>query len=101
MKKSEAMKKSVEVHDYEIINDALAGMDYSFSQGFTDRVMQRLDNRSVDLFSSFKKVALTSAAAVALLVMSVYFTDGSLSLDSLFGLQNYSAEQEFYSLLIN
>ena len=87
--------------DYNLISDALADSDFRFKAGFSDRVMQKIVQQKIDLVSSFTKVALTSAAAVAILIGSVYFTDGSLNFDSLIGLQNYSAEQEFYSLLNN
>lgn len=99
MKKSTAEKKLNEIQDYELINETLANLNFGFREGFSGRVMQKLENRQIDLFSSFKKVALTSVAAVAILIVSVYFTDGSLNLDALFGLHNYSAEEEFYSLL--
>jgi len=85
--------------DYDLISDTLANSDFRFKKGFSERVMQRLEQKKIDLFSSFKMVALTSAAAAVILIVSVYFIDGSLDLDALFGLHNYSAEEEFYSLL--
>lgn len=87
--------------DYNLISKTLADSDFRFKAGFSDRVMRKIGQQRIDLFSSFTKVALTSAAAVAVLIVSVYLTDGSLNLDSLIGLQNYSVEQEFYSLLNN
>jgi len=85
--------------DHNLISDTLSNYNFRFKKGFSDRVIQRLEQKKLDLFSSFKMVALSSAAAVAILIFSVYLIDGSLDIDALFGLHNYSAEEEFYSLL--
>lgn len=96
---SEDLRK--EMADYEKISNSLSGSDFAFNEGFSDRVMHKLKNSQIDLWGSFKSVALSSVAAIAILLISIYFIDGSLNLDSLFGLQGYSVEDEFYSLLNN
>jgi len=99
MKQEKRKQMLKEIEDYSLISEALSNSDFKFKEGFSDRLMQKLDKQNIDLFSRFKRIGYTAAAAVAILVVSVYFTDGSLSLDAFYGLQNYSAEQEFYSLL--
>jgi len=94
---SEAMRK--EMQDYELIRESLASSEPSFGEGFSNRVMQKLAKPQIDLFGSFKNIAISSVAAIALLMISVYFMDGSLDLDALYGIQGYSVEEEFYSFL--
>lgn len=90
-----------EVADYEKIENSLSESDFTFKEGFSDRVMKKLNNSQIDLWGSFKNVALSSVAAIAILLISIYFIDGSINIDSIFGLQGYSVEDEFYSLLNN
>lgn len=94
---SEELRK--EMKDYEAIRGSLASSDFSFDEGFSTRIMQKLVKPQLDLFGSFKNIAISSVAAIALLMISVYFMDGSLDLDALYGLEGYSVEEEFYSFL--
>lgn len=94
---SEKLQK--EMHDYELLRESLANTDFSFGKGFSDRIMQKLEKPQLDLFGSFKNIAISSAAAIALLLISVYFMDGSIDLDALYGIHGYSVEEEFYSFL--
>ncbi len=87
-----------ELKDYETLRRGLMHLDYEFDDDFTGKLLSRIQNPS-DLFGSFKKIAFASAAAIAILIGSVYLMDGSLSLDSLFGLHAYPVEEEFYSML--
>lgn len=77
-----------------------AGVVYSFKYGFTDRVLERVFmatesiNRKVEfakyLNLTFYRIALTGAAAIAILLVSMYLMEGSLSFNSLLGLgDNY------------
>jgi hypothetical protein len=77
-----------------------AGVIYSFSYGFTERVLERVFTvsesvyRKVDftryLNLTFYRIALTGAAAIVILLVSVYLMQGSLSFNSLLGLgDNY------------
>lgn len=94
---SEKLQK--EMRDYELLRESLANTDFSFGEGFSDRIMQNLEKPPLDLFGSFKNIAIYSAAAIALLLISVYFMDGSFDLDALYGIHGYSVEDEFYSFL--
>lgn len=72
--------------------------DHKFSEGFHDRVMKRIASvkilvngkreliRSFD--SVFMKVAIPGAAAVILLMLSLLLNQGSLSYDTLLGIDN-------------
>lgn len=77
-----------------------AGVSYSFSNGFTDRVLERVFvakesiNRKIEYAKymnlAFYRIALTGAAAIVIMLISMYITEGSLSFNSLLGLgDNY------------
>jgi hypothetical protein len=78
----------------------IASKQYSFNTGFKNRIMARLEeekkpfilksdfNRT--LFSVFKRVALTGVAAIIILLLSIYLSDYSFSLDSFTGSDPYS-----------
>lgn len=74
---------------------------YRFSPGFTDRVLQaigdpahtvRLNDLEARMVSMFLRVALSGAAAIILLAVSVFISGGTLSFDSLLGIGNSSVE---------
>ncbi len=72
--------------------------DHKFREGFRDRVMKRISSgrillngkremlRSFD--SIFMKVAIPGAAAVIILMLSLLLSQGSLSYDTLLGIDN-------------
>jgi hypothetical protein len=77
-----------------------AGVSYSFSHGFTDRVLERVFVAKESIYHkveftrymnlTFYRIALTGAAAIVLLLVSMYLMQGSLSFNSLLGLgDNY------------
>jgi hypothetical protein len=77
-----------------------AGVTLSFREGFRDRVIDRIFkagiavNREIDFLRSmnlaFYRIALTGVAAIAILLISIYFMEGSLSINSFLGLgDNY------------
>ena len=75
-----------------------AGVSYDFQPGFTRRVLDRIFSAEVIIsrqmeFSrylnlAFSRIALTGVAAIMLLLLSIYFMEGSFSLNSLLGLSN-------------
>lgn len=96
LKKSSSLRKEME--DYYTIREALQQEDYNFSDEFDEKLISKI--RPVyDLFGSFKKIALSSAAAIVLLMLSIYIMDGTININSLFGLNSYPVEEEFYSFL--
>ena len=84
------------------------GVNYDFSERFLDRVMDRIYSAgSVAVRESefirnltfvFYRIALSGVAAIILLLLSILLTQGSLSLDSFFGLGN-NTEESIISLL--
>jgi hypothetical protein len=78
-----------------------AGLKYSFSDGFRNKVLYRIFsatvtvNREVEFIRSmssvFYRIALTGVAAIAILLISIFLMEGSLSFNSFLGLSdNYS-----------
>ncbi len=94
--KSSSLRKEME--DYYSIREALQPEDYNFSDEFDDKLISRI-KPVYDLFGSFKKIALSSAVAIVLLIASIYFMDGTINVNSLFGIHSYPVEEEFYSFL--
>jgi len=85
-------------------NDALLASlrsSYRFSPGFTGRVLQaienpapalRLNDLEARMVSLFLRVALSGAAAIIVLAVSVFISGGTLSFDSLLGIGSTSVE---------
>jgi len=78
-----------------------AGITYNFSPDFKDKVLDKLFtasskiNREVEFVKymnfAFYRVALTGVAAIVVLLISIFFMEGSLSLNSFLGLSdNYN-----------
>ena len=73
-----------------------AGVSYSFSEGFRDKVLDRIFTAAVtvnrenefvrSMNSIFYRIALTGVAAIAILLISIFLMEGSLSLNSFLGL---------------
>jgi hypothetical protein len=74
------------------------GVDFDFSQGFDDKVLKRVSapdqsqNKEVEFVRSmnhvFYRIALTGVAAIVLMLISIFLTEGSLSFNSFLGLGN-------------
>jgi hypothetical protein len=75
-----------------------AGVTFRFSEGFADKVLDRIYSagdavvREVDFVRNlsfvFYRIALTGVAAIVILLISIFIIQGSLSLDSFLGLGN-------------
>lgn len=100
---SEELRK--EKQEIEQMRNLLSGQEASFETGFEDRVMERLETeptaspKTIEMVSVFKRVAITGMAAIIALLITIYFVDGTLNLDSLFGLTNYSPDGAELSML--
>jgi len=85
-----------------------AGVSYSFRPGFREKVIDRIFtagvtvNREIEFVRSlnlvFYRIALTGVAAICLLLISIFLTEGSLSLNSFIGL-NDSWDESIVCLL--
>lgn len=91
--------------DKALLAEIRAG--YDFEAGFTSRVMQRLEGREpgrqyegviLSMNSLFVRIAVTGAAAIVLLAVSVFLSGGDFSFETLLGLGN-TTEEGFISLL--
>jgi len=75
-----------------------AGATFSFRQNFHDRVLDSIFsagiavNREIEFVRSmnfaFYRVAFTGIAAIAILLISIFIMEGSLSFDSFLGLKD-------------
>lgn len=75
-----------------------AGVKYSFSDGFREKVLDRIFsaaitvNREIEFVRSmnsvFYRIALTGVAAIVLLLISIFLSEGSLSFNSFLGLKD-------------
>lgn len=75
-----------------------AGVSYDFRYGFSNRVLAKLSStsqavsREVDFVKNlsfvFYRIALTGIAAILILMISIYFMEGSFSLNSILGIGN-------------
>jgi len=84
------------------------GISYSFGPRFTDRVLDKVFSQAVavnrqlefvrTLNNVFYKVAFAGVAAILLLLMSIFFTDGSLTFNSLMGISD-SFDENLITLL--
>jgi hypothetical protein len=75
-----------------------AGVKYSFSDGFSSKVLNRIFsasvtvNREIDFIRSmnsvFYRIALTGVAAIVIMLISIFLMEGSLSFNSFLGLSD-------------
>jgi len=84
-------------------NESLSSLraSYTFSPYFTNRVLMAIEGKKRFIFmddltlrinSLFFKVAVTGAAAIIILAVSVFLSGGTISFDSLLGIGNASDE---------
>ena len=87
----------------------MATKNLQFDPGFTQRVMARVNQEKKkriiefdfvkDLNRIFMRVAISGIAAIVILLLTIYLTAGSFSLDSLSGTESYSEENIISYLL--
>lgn len=88
-----------------------AGLSYRFSEGFQDRILERLAAagnpvvREIEtvrnLNNVFYRIALSGVAAIVILLISIFMVQGSFSVDSFLGLGTGSDESLLYLLTGN
>ncbi|MDX9928316.1 MAG: hypothetical protein RBS37_00510 [Bacteroidales bacterium] len=84
------------------------GVDYNFGQGFTGRVMDRISDgltlaaRQVDFVSSlnsiFYRVAFAGVAAIIIMLISIFISEGSLTLNAIVGISD-TIDENLISLI--
>ncbi len=99
----DALKVSVELQQEKAALDRLrqeiGNWEPGFAPGFANRVMRHLTGEESLVFQSvFRAVALSGMAAILLVLLTVYFMDGSLNLDSLLGINGYAPDLGMLSM---
>jgi hypothetical protein len=74
------------------------GVSYDFSNRFIDKVIDKIFTVSININTEieflrsmnfvFKRIALTGIAAIIILLISLFFMEGSFSINSILGLGN-------------
>jgi len=87
----------------------IATQNLQFDHSFTQRVMSRINQEKKrriiefdfmkDLNRVFTRVAISGVAAIVILLLTIYLTAGSFSLDTLSGTESYSEENIISYLL--
>lgn len=90
---------------------AEAGVTYDFSNGFADRVSQAIFSakenvtREIEFVRGmnyiFYRIAFTGIAAILVLLLTIFLSEGSLSINAFLGLGNGYDESIFYVLAGN
>ena len=88
---SEALR--VEKEELDNMRTKLSDFEMDFTQDFTERLMQRIaGEKGFTFLSVFRAVAFSGVAAIILVLITVYFVDGSLNIDSLLGINGYAPD---------
>lgn len=94
---SEALRKEKE--NLDNVRTKIAAFEADFSAGFTERLILRIAGESGFAFLAvFRAVALSGVAAIILVLLTVYFMDGSLNLDCLLGINGYAPDLGLLSI---
>ncbi len=102
----QAFKESSELREEKIklnkVGKLLSSRNYSFSDGFRNRVMQAVSDEkkgkviSIDFTrtftSMFNRIAVAGVAAIVLLVISLYISHGSLNVNTFTGVDPISQD---------
>jgi hypothetical protein len=83
--------------------------DYSFTDDFAKKVIVRIESERFPVYlkydfmkyfdRGFRRVALTGVAAIIILIVSLVLSQGSLSYDTLLGIDN-NVDDSLISLLV-
>jgi hypothetical protein len=91
-----------EKEELSSLMDVLQKQSYSFQQGFSDRVMRKIEiisslavTNSREYFDAqlsllFRWIAPVGMAAIVLFLIAVYITQGSISISAITGIENLS-----------
>jgi len=98
LNQSEELRK--EKNELEAVRTLMSDYSPSLGDGFSKTVLDRIEAMADDsnLYHLFKRFAFGGVAAILVLLISVYFTDGNLSTDSLLGLSDLSADNILLAL---
>ena len=98
LSRSETLRK--EKKELEEIRNMMSDYSPAFSNDFSSTVLNKIETvaDNDNLYHLFKRFALGGIAAIIFLLISVYFTDGNISADSLLGLSDLSTDNILLAL---
>lgn len=106
LKESSALRE--EKRSLEEMRTLIGSTSFQFAEGFSDRVMSNIEKTKPEFFigfyNAFVRVAIAGVAAIFLILLAIYFVDGSITLDSLYGIAEYAPEEtelNFFELAEN
>ena len=91
----------------KITLELLEKVDYDFKKGFEKNVLAKILDRGKfiryefdkRLRFAFKSVSIAAAAAIILMMISIFLNEGNLSVDSLLGVEDGYSESIVYVLM--
>ncbi len=83
------------------LRNHLAQFNPAFSANFAENVMEHIAPSFVqkDFIQLFKALAFGGVAAILVILLTIYFTDGSLGVDALYGLSGFSPDEELFTYI--
>jgi len=91
-----------EKKELEDMRRLLSEFSPSFDSGFSQSVLEKTayidEATDTGLYPLFKRFALGAVAAIVLLLVSVYFTDGTISTDAVLGLTDLTSDNLLLAL---
>ena len=88
------------------LSSFLSSYNPTYLDGFANRVMAGIEseinnktNSDTEFYNIFRWVAASGIAAIVVLLLSVYITEGSFTADALYGLINYSPDEPIIAYL--
>jgi len=83
--------------EIESVRKIFADFDPHFDADFPDRILQKLADHKADISPSFyaivRGIAISGVAAIVALLISIYFVDGSLNVDAIYGVSEYAPDE--------
>lgn len=104
MKRSEIKNLIIRSMESDVVTEDIArhleedGVSFEFRKGFSDRVIDAIYTPAIivkreaefirNMNFAFTRIAVTGVAAIVLLLLSIFFMQGSLSLNSFLGISD-------------
>ena len=104
-----SVSETLNREERRVVNEDLLP-DYSFSEGFRERVLDKLGIEKMPVYLrpdflrslniGFRRVALSGVAVILILIASILLSQGSLSYDTLLGIDT-NVDDSLISLLVS
>lgn len=91
---SELQKEKQDIHT---LRENLSAVKADFSLGFEQKIMSLIRQEqspipAFEILPVFRTVAFSGLAAILVVLVGIYFTNGSLNLDSIMGISKYAPD---------